>query len=262
VIPPANAINLTATDKTHHAIANFVSTVALADEKEPGVKRRFTLPGLDTANMVFQLSGGGGCGAPSFEEPVSFSVSPTGVLTITPAPPAPPVTGRLFSNGAFEAGGATQQFIGAVQGDRVLLAYQGVVTLAGGAGDQARAALPSCTASYIGKGNLARPAVVTRRAACAKPSVVAPRSVRVTGGVAALRVGLSCGGDLVPGRTVDVFVARGKRRQRLGSFKTFRKLQKLSLRFTGSAVWDAVLLASRAGDVFKASPTARVVLSR
>jgi hypothetical protein len=141
----------------------------------------------------------------------------------------------------------------------VLLAYQTVITPTGATSDGIRASLPTCTATYVARGTLARPGAAVREAACRRPAIVAPPSVRVLAGDAVIRVQLSCGGDLLPGRTVDVFVAKGSHRQRVGSFKTLGRL-RLVLHRLASASWDSVLIGSRAGDVFRASRVARIAL--
>jgi hypothetical protein len=255
--PLPNAINLTATNKNHNAIYNFLSTFKLAEAKEAGVKKRFTLGSeTDPGNIFFRRADGSGSG---FEEQVGFRGTGIGAFTVTPTPPGQPASGQLFSNGTFAVGNQREGWIGGIQEDRVLLSYS--VVPGGAAAGSTRAAAVPPSGAFIGQGTLTRAGRLVRQAACGRPTVIAPSSVRVRSGVGVLRVALACGGDFLPGRRIDVSLKRGRTVQRVGSFLTKTRRVKLTLRnLLRGGGFNSVLLRSRAGDVFKASKTRTVPL--
>lgn len=154
---PGNSVTLIATDKTHNVIANFVST--LKEKKESKGRFFFTLgQGPDRGRFLFRTRD---CNRLSLQGQVSFQATRSGKLKITPAPPGRPARGRLFSNGTFAAGNATERWVGGIRGSRVLLEYR--VVLGGTSAGRARTPQASCTATYIGRGKLARPGRAQRK---------------------------------------------------------------------------------------------------
>jgi hypothetical protein len=148
---PGNVVTLIATNKTHNAIANFISTL----EEKKALNRLFTLgPGPDRGAFSFQ-PGSNACNARSFMAPVTLQADRSGNLTITPPAPAQPASGRLFSNGTFAAGNATEGWIGGIRRARVLFEYR--VVLGRAATGNARTSQANCTATFIGQGTLDRP---------------------------------------------------------------------------------------------------------
>ncbi|MDQ2983649.1 MAG: hypothetical protein M3R70_06970 [Actinomycetota bacterium] len=208
VNPPLDkAINLTATDKNHQPIHNFLSTEAVPLAAPGAVKTRFSLGNTpDPADGIFG-NPEGTCGTPrGFNGVFVFSTNSRSQLTIRNVELRNGVTGPIARNGVFHLRTRSQAYDGAIQGRFVDAQY--------------RRKTGGCREQFTAQFELERAGRVVRAQSCRKPRIVAPDSARIRDNAVRFPVSLVCNGNRFSGKTIDVWVRTPTGRLHVGPFKS------------------------------------------
>ena len=224
---PPDPVNLIATDQAHHPIHNFLSTLA-PPPAENGIKHAFWLgPTPDKGEGLFTSTYTGCSGTQEllYNATVTLRTPSPGVIVFHEGQFGSTSKGRVYRNRVVHMRGSRSGFDGAIKGKKVTGEYRYT-----GSG---------CLKTFSASIDLDAPGKLV--ATCPHTTLAAPRRVRYGNGDLHLRLGLECDGEALAGQSLEVYLVAGKKKQKLGSFKTKRK-QSGVLIHLGDARPNAILL--------------------
>jgi hypothetical protein len=239
-----NPVNLIATDQAHHPIHNFLSTLA-QPKTETGIKHAFYLgpaPDEGTGTFVLTYSGCNGSLA-EFQTPLELFTAHPGSFQFAELKFDGAGKGEIFRNGVFRARGSVSALDGAING-RVL-------------SGEYRSTRSGCLETWRVSATLGEAGRVV--ATCPHTAVDSPSRVNAVKGNVHLRIALKCGTATLPHRRIDVYLVTGKKKQRVGSFRTTRRKSGLIIHLDGTHPNAVELRFKRQGFFVPARRRVRVV---